>query len=176
MQVKAVIISIQLFYLAAGKLHRSSILACVHWNTQFVLATLISTPPVACPDDTVTFTCSLPSDVDGAILWTVTPPPGLNTVSVNGVVNNIGRTLTFGTDEMFMFRAAYSGLDGGMVTSTLTTLSMVTVLAGAMVQCEDLGGAGGGLIPIRVAGISLYNDVGLSILITIIEQISPLLH
>ncbi|XP_064382170.1 uncharacterized protein LOC135331039 [Halichondria panicea] len=133
MQVQAVIISIQLFYLAA--------------------ATLISTPPVACPDDTVTFTCSLPSDVDGAILWTVTPPPGLNTVSVNGVVNNIGRTLTLGTDEMFMFRAAYSGLDGGMVTSTLTTLSMVTVLAGAMVQCEDLGGAGGGLIPIRVADI-----------------------
>ncbi len=38
-----------------------------------------------------------------------------------------------------------------MVISTLTTLTMVTALGGAMVNCLVTGGAGKGPIPIVVA-------------------------
>ncbi len=87
-----------------------------------------------------------------SIRWTVAPPPGLNNVpSASGLVSNDVLTFTIGSDG-FMFRADYSGFNGGMVTSTLTTLTMVTVLAGAMVGCRVLGGVGEDHIPIVVAG------------------------
>ena len=120
-------------------------------NIIFVSATLTSTPTVACPDETVTFTCTLPGTMGVSIRWTVTPPPGLNVGSASGLVSNNVGTFTIGSDG-FMFRADYSGFNGGMVTSTLTTLTMVTALAGAMVGCRVLGGAGEDQIPISVAG------------------------
>ncbi len=83
--------------------------------------------------------------------WVVVPPPGLNVPSASGLVSNNFVTFTIGSDG-FMFRADYSGFNGGMVTSTLTTLTMVTALAGAMVNCLVIGGAGEGPIPISVAG------------------------
>ncbi len=86
-----------------------------------------------------------------SIRWTVTPPPGLNVASASGLVSNNVVTFTIGSDG-FMFRADYTGFNGGIVTSTLTTLTMVTVLAGAMVDCQVLGGVGEDQILISVAG------------------------
>ncbi len=84
--------------------------------------------------------------------WVVAPPPGLNNVpSASGLVSNSIVTREIGSDG-FMFRADYSGHNGGMIISTLTTLTMVTALGGTMVNCLVIGGAGEGPIPISVAG------------------------
>ncbi len=110
---------------------------------------------MACPDDTVTFTCILPGAVGVTIRWTVTPPPELNVNSATGSVNNRVLTINIGSGG-FMFQADYSGHNGGMVTSTLTTITMVTVLARAMVDCQVIGGAGDGPISIVFAGKCMY--------------------
>ncbi|XP_064383517.1 mucin-2-like [Halichondria panicea] len=107
MQVQAVIISIQLFSLAA--------------------ATLISTPPVVCPDDTVTFTCTLPGSL---IRWTVTPPQGqmfLITLSTSNTEDTQGNPA---------FRGVLTDSSGGMLTATLTSLSETSIVEGTMVLCE----------------------------------------
>ncbi len=114
-------------------------------------ATLTSTPTVACPDDTVAFTCTLPGTMGVTIGWTVTPPTGLNVASASGAVSNSFVMNIIGSDG-FLFRADYSGFNGGMVTSILTTLTMVTALAGAMVDCRVIGGVGEDQVPISVAG------------------------
>ena len=71
--------------------------------------------------------------------------------SASGLVSNSIVTREIGSDG-FMFQADYSGHNGGMIISTLTTLTMVTALGGAMVNCLVIGGAGEGPIPISVAG------------------------
>ncbi len=71
-------------------------------------ATLTSTPTVACPDDTVAFTCTLPGTMGVTIGWTVTPPTGLNVASASGAVSNSLVMNIIGSDG-FMFRADYSG-------------------------------------------------------------------
>ncbi len=121
-------------------------------DTQFCAcaATLISTPTVACPDDTVTFTCTLPGAMGVNIRWTVVPPPGLNLANAVGSVSNTFLTSTIGSDG-FMFRADYSGFSGGMITSTLTSITIVTALARSMVQCE-VGAAVEDPILITLAG------------------------
>ncbi len=129
-----------------------SMMKCNIINT----VTLTSNIFVACPDDTLTFTCTVSSAVDHTISWTVTPPPapGRNLPPATVAVSNTFRTATIGSDG-FMFLADYSGLIGGMIASTLTTLSTVTALAGAMVECVAIGGTltgGGGPLTIRVAG------------------------
>ncbi len=113
-------------------------------------ATLTFTPTVACPDDTVNFTCTLPGIVSSSLRWTVARQNGLDET---GSVNNNVPTRMIGSDG-FMFQAVFFGLSssGDMVTSTLTTLTMVTALTGATVQCSVIGGGSVGPIPISVAG------------------------
>ncbi|XP_064395887.1 uncharacterized protein LOC135342922 [Halichondria panicea] len=107
MQVQAVIIiSIQLFSLAA--------------------ATLTSTPPVACPDDTVTFTCTLPGIF---IRWDVTPPQGQR-FSISLSISN-----TDSTRGNPAFRGVLTDSSGGMLTATLTSLSEASTVEGIMVEC-----------------------------------------
>ncbi len=142
MQVQAVIISIQLFSLAAGQLYIDHHL-CVHWNTQFVSATLISTPPVACPDDTVTFTCTLPGSL---IRWTVAPPQGqmfLITLSTSNTEDTQGNPA---------FRGVLTDSSGGMLTATLTSLSEASIMEGTMVECVGSLGSQEGPLTITVAG------------------------
>ncbi len=107
---------------------------------------------MACPDDTVIFTCIATSDVDVAFRWTLTPPPELNVAIVSITATNTARSITSSGDG-FIFRADYFGPDEGIVTSTVTTLTTVTGLAGTRAQCDVIGaGGGGGPIPIVVAG------------------------
>ncbi|XP_064403636.1 uncharacterized protein LOC135349082 [Halichondria panicea] len=116
-------------------------------------ATLTLNPTVACPGDTVTFTCTLPGAMAASTVWTVTPPlePGMVIVAVSGAVSVDALTNTFGSVG-FMFRADFLGFNGGMVTSTLTNITMVTALTGAIVDCRVLGGVvGEDQIPINVA-------------------------
>ncbi len=84
------------------------------------------------------------------IRWTVVPPPGLNLADAVGSVSNTFLKSTIGSDG-FMFWADYTGFSGGMITSTLTSITMVTALAGSMVQCE-VGAVVEDPIPINVAG------------------------
>ncbi|XP_064403114.1 sushi, von Willebrand factor type A, EGF and pentraxin domain-containing protein 1-like [Halichondria panicea] len=113
MQLQTVIIcSTQLFVLAA--------------------ATLTSTPTVACPGDTVIFTCTLPGSL---IRWKVTPP------TVQGPSFRL--TLIFTGSENFAvtegnpaFRGVLTDSSGGMLTATLTSLSEASIVEGTMVLCE----------------------------------------
>ncbi|XP_064403403.1 uncharacterized protein LOC135348934 [Halichondria panicea] len=105
MQVQTVLISMQLFSLAA--------------------ATLTSIPPVACPGDTVTFTCTLPGSL---IRWTVTSPQlQVFTVTVDSNTNE--------TQGDPAFRGVLTDSRGGMVTATLTSLSEASIVEGTMVEC-----------------------------------------
>ncbi|XP_064403253.1 uncharacterized protein LOC135348821 [Halichondria panicea] len=124
MQVQAVIISIQLFSLAA--------------------ATLISTPTVACPDDTVTFTCTMP---DSLIRWDVTPPQQATFSITLRTNDNINTDETRGTPA---FRGVLTDSSGGMVTATLTSLSEASTVEDTMVECVG-GSSREGPLTITVA-------------------------
>ncbi|XP_064403144.1 sushi, von Willebrand factor type A, EGF and pentraxin domain-containing protein 1-like [Halichondria panicea] len=117
MQVQTVIIiSIQLFSLAA--------------------ATLTTIPTVACPGDTVTFTCTLPGTL---IRWDVTPPQGARfSISLR----------TSNTDETRAnpaFRGVLTDSNGAMLTATLTSLSEASTVEGTMVECVGVSSREGPL-------------------------------
>ncbi len=91
----------------------------------FCAATLISTPTVACPDDTVTFTCTLPGSL---IRWT----------AIQGLVTLFSISLsTTNTDET-RSNPAFRGVltdSSGPLTATLTSLSEASIVEGIMVEC-----------------------------------------
>ncbi|XP_064401978.1 uncharacterized protein LOC135347818 isoform X2 [Halichondria panicea] len=105
-----------------------------------VEATLTSTSTVAaCPDDIVTFTCTLPGNV---LAWNIIPPQGQEN-------NNMFRiTLTASnTDETQgnpAFRAVLTDFSGPL-TATLTSLSEASIVEGTMVLCEGEGSLEGPL-------------------------------
>ena len=144
MQVQVVIIiSIQLFSLAAGKLYLD-LYSHVFTGTHFFVATLTSTPTstVACPDDTVIFTCTLPGIF---IRWDVTPPQGAQ-FSISLIASN-----TDSTQGNPAFRGVLTDSSGGMVTATLTSLSEASTVEGTMVECVGVSSQEGPLT-ITVAG------------------------
>ncbi|XP_064399980.1 uncharacterized protein LOC135346320 isoform X1 [Halichondria panicea] len=108
MQVKAVIITIQLFATS-------------------VAATLTSTSTVACPDDTVTFTCTLPGSL---IRWMVTSPQ-LQVFTIT--VDTSNTDVTQGNPA---FRSVFTDSSGGMVTANLVSLSEASIVEGTMVLCD----------------------------------------
>ena len=116
-------------------------------------AALTSNPSVACPGDTVTFTCTLPGN---EVRWEVTPPPGSSTSDASGIVNSTIPTLSIGPTG-FMFQAVYIETSGEMTTATLTTVTEVSTLEGSMVMCNAVGGVMEGPLVITVAGEYLLN-------------------
>ncbi len=106
-------------------------------------ATLISTPTVACPDDTVTFTCTLSGSI---LLWDITPPQG------QGNLFRISLSIT-NTDET-RGNPAFRGVltdSSGPLTATLTSLSEASIVEGTMVECVGENSQEGPLT-ITVAG------------------------
>ncbi len=98
---------------------------------------------MACPDDTVTFTCTLPGVF---IRWTVIQGQvSLFTVSLS----------TTNTDEIQgnpAFRGVLTDSSGGMLTATLTSLSNASIVEGIMVECEGSERPREDPLPITVAG------------------------
>ena len=111
-------------------------------HMHFFAATLTSTPTVSCPDDTVTFTCTLPGIF---IRWGVTPPQGAQ-FSISLSASN-----TDSTRGNPAFRGVLTDSSGGMLTATLTSLSDASTVEGTMVLCEGENSREGPLT-ITVAG------------------------
>ncbi len=86
---------------------------------------------MACPGDTVTFTCTLPGSL---IRWKVTPP------TVHGPSFRL--TLIFTSSENVAVtegNPAFRGVltdSSGPLTATLTSLSEASIVEGTMVLCE----------------------------------------
>ncbi len=97
---------------------------------------------MACPGDTVTFTCTLPGTL---IRWDVTPPQGARfSISLR----------TSNTDETRAnpaFRGVLTDSNGAMLTATLTSLSEASTVEGTMVECVGVSSREGPLT-ITVAG------------------------
>ena len=78
----------------------------------------------ACPDDPVILTCTLPGSF---IRWMVTTPQNQQdsvTLSIMNPAFNI-----------FAFRGVLTDSSGGMLTATLTSLSVASTVEGTMVVC-----------------------------------------
>ncbi|XP_064400886.1 uncharacterized protein LOC135347001 isoform X2 [Halichondria panicea] len=92
---------------------------------------------VACPGETVLFTCFVPGGV--ALQWRVDPPAEsmlMSEVQINpfNIFSQVGRRDTFGSG-VIMFEAVFVSNDDGNLTSTLINLSEVSVLDGSNVTC-----------------------------------------
>ncbi len=102
---------------------------------------------MACPGDTVTFTCTLP---DSLIRWKVTPPtvqgPSFRLTLIFTGSENVA--VTEGNPA---FRGVLTDSGGGMLTATLTSLSEASIVEGTMVLCEGASSQEGPLT-ITVAG------------------------
>ena len=95
----------------------------------------MSSVRVACPGQTVTFTCTSPVS---NIHWSVDPPPGSRLSPVRSGFLSSGehdQTFTFGSTG-FMFQAVLTDASGGNLTATLTTITEVSSLSGSMVTCR----------------------------------------
>ena len=105
---------------------------------------------VACPDDVVTFTCT----VTGTFLnWMVVGPSasGISTVTVLvRTTTLIDDPLIVGSDPRFMFERVRIAANDGDLRSTLTTVSNVSLLGGSVVTCVEQEQ---GPLTIQVAGI-----------------------
>ena len=105
-------------------------------------ATLTSLSIVSCPDDTVTFTCTLLSSF---IQWDVIPPQGaifsITLISVNNEE-------TRGNPA---FRGVLTDSSRRMLTAILTSLSEASTVEGTMVECVGVSSQEGPLT-ITVAG------------------------
>ncbi len=112
-------------------------------------ATLTSTATVACPDDTVTFTCTLPGSF---IRWSITP---LQEVMFSITLSASNVDSTQGTPA---FRGVLTDSNGGMVTATLTSLSEASAVEGTMVECEGESSQEGPLT-ITVAGEFFMHEI-----------------
>ena len=109
---------------------------------------LTANHPVACPSvSSVVFTCTLSGE---EMQWIISPPPGIS-LSAAGLVSAAVPTLNLGGNG-FLFRAQFNGVSSGMVTSTLTTVTSLTTLAGSMVRCEVVARGSAGPLPIALAG------------------------
>ncbi len=107
-------------------------------------ATLTSTPNVtACPDDIVTFTCTLSGSV---LAWDITPPQGQGNIFRIG----LSASSTEGTSGNPAFRGVLTD-SSGPLTATLTSLSEASIVEGTMVECLGESSREGPLI-IAVAG------------------------
>ena len=105
-----------------------------HFNTE-ASQTLVSNTSVACPGETVLFTCS---GTGTALRWQVEPPAEFGLMSVQSTIfigSDVGRRDTFGSG-VIMFEAVLVINDGGTLTSTLINLSEVSVLDGSNVTCS----------------------------------------
>ena len=111
-------------------------------------AYLTITPTVACPDDTVTFTCTLPGSF---IQWDITPLQGAR-FSISLLSNNDDAT-----EGIPAFRGVRNDTSKDNVTATLTSLSEASIVEGFMVECIGASSREGPL-PITVAGEWLMNE------------------
>ncbi|XP_064402852.1 uncharacterized protein LOC135348532 isoform X1 [Halichondria panicea] len=104
-------------------------------------AYLTITPTVACPDDTVTFTCTMPGSF---IQWDITPLQGAR-LSIFLRFNNDDAT-----EGIPAFRGVRNDTSEDNVTATLTSLSEASIVEGFMVECIGASSREGPL-PITVA-------------------------
>ena len=112
-------------------------------------ATLVSSVSVACPGQTVLFTCTSPGSF---IQWSVDPPPGSGLSRARSgflSASELDQTFTFGSTG-FMFQAVLTDASGGNLTTTLTTVTEVSSLRGSTVTCSGLTQEGP--LTIQVAG------------------------
>ena len=102
---------------------------------------------MACPGDTVTFTCTLPGSL---IRWKVTPPkvqgPSFRLTLIFTGSGNVA--VTEGNPA---FRGVLTDSSRGMLTATLTSLSEASIVEGTMALCEGASSQEGPLT-ITVAG------------------------
>ncbi len=80
---------------------------------------------MACPDDTITFTCTLPGSF---IRWDIIPPQRAQ-FSISLSASNIDST---------QGNPAFRGVltdSSGPLTATLTSLSEASIVEGIMVEC-----------------------------------------
>ena len=97
----------------------------------------MSSVRVACPGQTITFTCTSPGS---NIQWSVDPPPGSGLSPARSgflSASEIDQTDTFGSTG-FMFLYVLTDASGGILTATLTTITEVSSLSGSMVTCREL--------------------------------------
>ncbi|XP_064397938.1 uncharacterized protein LOC135344610 isoform X2 [Halichondria panicea] len=94
------------------------------WQVEAILS---PNPTVACADDTVTFTCTLPGSF---IRWSITLPQRVRYIFTVSTSN------TDSTQGTPAFRGVLTDSSGGMVTATLTSLSEASTVEGTMVECE----------------------------------------
>ena len=109
----------------------------------------MSNVSVACPGQTVLFTCTLPGSV---IQWSVDPPPGSGLSRADsGILSatELDQAFTFGSTG-FMFKYVLTDVSGGNLTTTLTTVTEVSSLRGSTVTCRGLTQEGP--LTIQVAG------------------------
>ncbi len=107
---------------------------------------------MACPDDTVIFTCTLPGSI---IQWRATSPQGQALFSINLIGSN-----TDETQGNPAFRGVLTDSSGGNVTSTLTSLSVASTVEGIMVEClgESISSLVGPLT-ITIAGEFVFSNM-----------------
>ena len=95
---------------------------------------------MACPGETVTFTCTQPAPLRSELVtWTVNPPADsvITMPATQSIVGNVPLNVpTPLGSEGFMFQAALISIDDGQYTSTLTTVTDVALLNGSIVQCS----------------------------------------
>ena len=89
---------------------------------------------VACPDDTIVFTCTGSNSI---IVWSLTPPGGeVNTVfRIFTLQSQVGLIAPTGS-QGFLFEAVLTNNSTESFTSTLTTVTGVTLLEGTIVMCN----------------------------------------
>ena len=105
---------------------------CIYYNcvlSLFYPATLTASSSVYCPDESVFFTCSVPGvSINSPLRWEITPP-GQTSYSISLATSNIDET-------QGMFRGVLTNTSGGMITATLTSLTVASTVEGTMVQCR----------------------------------------
>ena len=138
----------------------SYILVCwyVHGNNCYYIftlsvaleATLVTNASVACPDDVVTFTCTVTGT---SLMWIIDAPPdsGLSQVTSNVRSNiPINEAQLVGIIQEFKFEIVRTAADEGKLRSTLTTVSNISSYNGSVVTCV---GQEQGPLTIQLAGI-----------------------
>ena len=109
----------------------------------------MSNVSVACPGQTVAFSCTLPGSV---IRWSVDPPPGSGLSRADSAIliaTELDQIFTFGSTG-FMFQYVLTVASEGNLTTTLTTITEISLLRGSMVTC--IGLTQEGPLTIQVAG------------------------
>ena len=105
---------------------------------------------MACADDTVTFTCTLPGSF---IRWSITLPQRVRYIFTVSTSN------TDSTQGTPAFRGVLTDSSGGMVTATLTSLSEASAVEGTMVECEGESSQEGPLTITVAAGEFFYSKL-----------------